>query len=350
MGVMSAPAIALRPLTAADCPELVSWIESEDALYQWSGPADFSWPLDAGQLRQDLARRRPGAALLAAIDPGTGELVGHVKLQVVARHRLGLIGRVAVAPERQGQGYGSRLMRQLVRHGFDELGLHRLQLTVYAFNSPALAAYRHAGFTVEGRLPDAALGTGGYWTALIMGMLETDPRPDHGAATRTDAEPRGAPPWRVRSAHGDDRTEAARLLTELGYPQGEAQAAAQLATWSADPRSAVLVAEGPRSGRLGGLVAVTAVPYFERPGALGRILALSVGADQRRRGLGRILLDAAEGWAQRQGCVDMELTSSRYRKAAHRFYPAVGYEDQRARAARYKRTLAEPGQPRSNSM
>ena len=354
VGAMAGPLIRLRPLTAADCTELASWIDSEDTLYQWSGPADFNWPLDADQLRRDLARLRPGASLLAATDRGTGEMVGHVMLQVVARHRLGLIGRVAVAPERQGRGYGSELMREVVRHGFDELGLHRLQLTVYAFNSPALAAYRNAGFTVEGRLPDAALGSGGFWTALIMGMLETDPRLDRSRDAGADAAAAPADPaadtagWRMRHAHAGDRAPAARLLTELGYPQEAAQAGGRLAAWSADPRSAVLVAE--RAGRLGGLVAVTAVPNFERPGAFGRIVALSVGAEQRRQGLGRILIEAAEAWAVRHGCVDIELTCSRYRDAAHGFYPTLGYEDQCARAARYKRVLDGPSQPRSSSM
>jgi RimJ/RimL family protein N-acetyltransferase len=331
--------LKLRPLTPGDCEQLASWIGSEDALYQWSGPADFSWPLDAGQLRRDLSARRRGALLLAAVD-STGAMAGHVKLQVVSRHRLGLIGRVLIAPGEQGHGYGGALMREVVRHGFDDLGLHRLQLTVYAFNTPAIAVYRRAGFTVEGRLPDAAVGSDGFWTALIMGMLETDPRPAAGGDPFPSSAAVGdGKAWAVRPAGAGDRAPVTRLLAELGYPQDEAEVGAQLAAWSADPASAVLVAA--RGGVLGGLIAVARVPYFERPGAFGRILALHVGADHRRQGLGRLLVDAAETWAARRGCVDVEVTSSRSRDAAHRFYPALGYEDHCAGSARYKRRLAE---------
>jgi RimJ/RimL family protein N-acetyltransferase len=331
---VTAPPLALRPLEPADCDLVASWVDSEDALYQWSGPADFTWPLEPGQLRRDLSRRRPGAALLAAVEIATGDVVGHVKLQVTARHRLGLIGRVMVAPNRQGRGRGTALMREVVRHGFDELGLHRLQLTVYAFNSPALAVYRNAGFTVEGRLPDAALGAEGFWTALIMGMLESDPRP---------SGPADATGWTVRDARAGDRRQVAPLLTQLGYPQDEAQAGERLAAWSTDPGSAVLVAE--RARVLGGLVAVTRVPYFERPGAFARIVALAVAEAHRQRGLGRALMGAAEAWAARNGCADMEVTSARSRDAAHRFYPALGYAEQGMRSARYQRPLGEPPPP-----
>lgn len=134
----------------------------------------------------------------------------------------------------------------------------------------------------------------------------------------------------------------AALLTDLGYPHDARQAAERLAAWRADTEGTVLVAEG--AGAVGGLVAVHRVPYFERPGAFARIVALSVRRDSRRGGVGRQLVAAAEAWAQSRGCTDLEVTSARAREAAHRFYPALGYADQCGRAARYTRAL-DPDAP-----
>ena len=37
--------VTLRSLEPDDCDVLESWITSADALFQWSGPWDFRWPL-----------------------------------------------------------------------------------------------------------------------------------------------------------------------------------------------------------------------------------------------------------------------------------------------------------------
>ena len=168
---MSDTALTLRPLQAGDCDRLLSWIDSEDALYQWSGARAFSWPLDRGQLLRDLAAAGDAELTFAATE-ASGEMVGHVRLEVNRHHRLGYIGRVAVAPDQRGRGLGTALMRALARHAFDELALHRLNLVVYTFNTAAIACYRAVGFEVEGRMRDSTLGSDGYWDGLTMALLE----------------------------------------------------------------------------------------------------------------------------------------------------------------------------------
>ncbi|HEX4009166.1 MAG TPA: GNAT family N-acetyltransferase [Solirubrobacteraceae bacterium] len=325
----SEPTVSLRQLTGADCRRIAGWIASEDDLYQWSGPADFSWPLTVDQLLGDLARAGGGRLLLAAT-AGEGALVGHVKLAVAAHHRIGHIGRVVVAPDQRGRGMGTALMRAVVALGFDELGLHRLQLGVYAFNTAAIACYQGAGFVVEGRLRDSTLGSDGYWQGLTMSMLESDQRP-------REAGPEAADGLTVRAARLGDRGAVAALLTQLGYEQSDGQTAERLIAWAGDPGGAALVAES--NGAVAGVIAVHAVPYFERPDAFARIVALSVDAGCRRGGLGRALVAAAEAWAAGRGCVDMEVTSQRARDDAHGFYRALGYADQCDRSGRLKRRL-----------
>src|SRR6185312_8878392 len=104
--------------------------------------------------------------------------------------------------------------------GFDELGLHRLQLGVYDFNLGAIACYERAGFVIEGRLRDSTRGSDGYWSGYLMALLE----PEHRA--HGDPGPDGVS---VRPARLADAPALARLLTELGYPQDAEQAHARLA-------------------------------------------------------------------------------------------------------------------------
>jgi GNAT superfamily N-acetyltransferase len=231
-----------------------------------------------------------------------------------------------VAPERRGHGLGAALMRATIRRGFDELGLHRLQLTVYTFNAPAIATYRSVGFAVEGMARASTRGTDGRWDGLTMSLLEPDYRhpPVYGDG--------------IRFAAGRDADQIAALLTQLGYPHDRDETVARLLAWTAEPEGEVLVAEA--GGEVAGFAAVHRVPYFERPGAFARVVALSVDAAYRRAGLGRRLMAAVEAWAAVRGCVDVEVTSLRSRDDAHDFYAALGYEDRSAESGRFRRALA----------
>jgi RimJ/RimL family protein N-acetyltransferase len=86
--------------------------------------------------------------------------------------------RIALAgPHVYGRGYGTEITRLVVAHAFDVVGLHRLELQVYAFNPRAQRVYEKCGFRVEGRRRDALLWDGERVDVLDMGILRTDPRP-----------------------------------------------------------------------------------------------------------------------------------------------------------------------------
>jgi RimJ/RimL family protein N-acetyltransferase len=62
----------------------------------------------------------------------------------------------------------------MVTYGLEQLALHRIELSVYAFNPRAQRAYEKAGFVVEGEQRDA-LRYGAEWVAaVIMSVLSTD--------------------------------------------------------------------------------------------------------------------------------------------------------------------------------
>jgi RimJ/RimL family protein N-acetyltransferase len=324
--VASAPEIKLRRLELTDLEVLMSWIPSADAMFQWSGPWDFTWPLGFEQLVRDLEAASDRRRVLAAVDEDSGAMVGHVMLTIWPPHRFAVIGRVLIDPARRGSGLGTALMREAVRTCFDELGLHRLQLAVYDFNTPAIACYQQVGFVIEGRLRDSLKASDGYWTAYVMAMLEDDYR-----AARSQRF--GA--LEIRPARLSDAAALAHLLTELGYPQDAERARAQLGLWAGDPRGTVLVADV--DGAPAGVIAAHVVPSFGGRGPFVRVVALAVDPTRRRARVGGRLLAAVEEWAAVMDCSDIEVTSRRSRDDAHAFYRAHGFEDVTDRSARFWR-------------
>lgn len=100
-----------------------------------------------------------------------GELVGHLMLYGTdPKDRCGTVS-IMIGPPFQRQGFGHDALDILVRYAFTELGLHRLELQVNAFNPGGLALYRGLGFVEEGHRRSAIYRNGAWHDHILMGLL-----------------------------------------------------------------------------------------------------------------------------------------------------------------------------------
>jgi RimJ/RimL family protein N-acetyltransferase len=72
------------------------------------------------------------------------------------------------------QGYGTKAIQLLLRHGFESLNLHRLWLRVFETNQGAIRSYEKAGFTLEGKFREAQYLEGKYVNVMIMSVLSSE--------------------------------------------------------------------------------------------------------------------------------------------------------------------------------
>jgi GNAT superfamily N-acetyltransferase len=90
-------------------------------------------------------------------------------------------------------------------------------------------------------------------------------------------------------------------------------------------RGDVLVADA--DGEVVGVCQVLVFQHFQHTGGwCCEVESVHVRSDQRGRGVGTKLLEAAEAFAREQGCYRIQLTSNNVREDAHRFYTRLGYE------------------------
>jgi RimJ/RimL family protein N-acetyltransferase len=78
-----------------------------------------------------------------------------------------LIGR----RDLHGRGLGTEATRLMLRHGFHDLNLHRVFLTVLSSNAAAIRVYEKVGFSREGIAREAAYKCGRYEDLVQMAML-----------------------------------------------------------------------------------------------------------------------------------------------------------------------------------
>ena len=173
-GLLTGRRVRLRPLHDSDLAVLEAW---------WEDP---SWmPLQQGAVRPaPLGRARelftvwstnstPGAAGFSIVDVDD-RLIGHITLYGATVPERAATLAVMVGPEFTGRGLGTDAVAVMLRYGFLEMGLNRIELTVWGFNDRAVRAYRRCGFVVEGRRREAVYHNGVFSDQIIMSVLHSE--------------------------------------------------------------------------------------------------------------------------------------------------------------------------------
>lgn len=115
----------------------------------------------------------------------------------------------------------------------------------------------------------------------------------------------------------------AGLALQLGYECTSEEIEERVGHMQDSNCYAVFVAELP-GGHIAGWIGAYLFRSVET-GSCAEINGLVVDQSIRSRGIGRLLLDAAEEWGRRIGCDTMSVRSNFKRDRAHRFYESNGY-------------------------
>jgi RimJ/RimL family protein N-acetyltransferase len=101
-------------------------------------------------------------------------MVGDVVLMYISEaHRQGEIGFV-LHPNHQGHGYATEAAREMLRLGFERLGLHRIVGRLEARNAASAAVLERLGMRLEAHLHENEWVKGEWQSELVYAMLATE--------------------------------------------------------------------------------------------------------------------------------------------------------------------------------
>ena len=114
----------------------------------------------------------PGSLAMAIHVRDTGRLIGSCAFSQLDGDNGAALFHITIGePDAWGHGYGTEATRLMLDHAFGALDLHRVALSVFAFNERAIRAYRKVGFVLEGRSRESIWRDGRWWDELHMSLL-----------------------------------------------------------------------------------------------------------------------------------------------------------------------------------
>jgi RimJ/RimL family protein N-acetyltransferase len=169
--------LVLRPFAESDFDVLFD-MESRPEVVRY-----LMWDvMDRDAVRTLLERRlRQGqidgddtALVLVATIPPSDRMIGEFMLRLTSeRHRQGEIGW-SLHPDAQGHGYATEAARELLRLGFEELGLHRIAADADPRNTGSLRIMERVGMRREADYVDAFYLKGEWVGETHYAILEDE--------------------------------------------------------------------------------------------------------------------------------------------------------------------------------
>ena len=166
--------VYLSAVTRDDIPVLGQWFNNLDLLYNLF--AFNVYPLteeDEKDWYEGLLKSKEVTFAIRTKD--TNQLIGTTGIKSPSWHNRSSEFGIAIGdPDFWGKGYGTDATQVILRYGFLEMNLRRIELLVYSYNARAIRSYEKIGFVHEGTRRQALFRDGQYHDIHIMALLRQE--------------------------------------------------------------------------------------------------------------------------------------------------------------------------------
>jgi RimJ/RimL family protein N-acetyltransferase len=166
--------VVLKRHTRDNLPDFLRWYQDPEVArltrYQ-------DGPMRPDEIERFFMMRAigPDALAMGIHERATGRLIGTCAFSQLDADNGSVLFHITIGEhDAWGNGFGTEATALMVEHAFSELGLHRVSLSVFAFNERAVRAYTRVGFVDEGRAREAIWRDGRWWDEIHMSVLEPE--------------------------------------------------------------------------------------------------------------------------------------------------------------------------------
>jgi len=172
---LATPRLVLRPLQESDAPALLAIFSDPKVMRYWSTPPWESIDAANEMIARDRKAMAEGQDLRLGLERAEDKaLIGVCSLfdrsQQCRRAEVGY----GLASQAWGHAYMDEALRALLRYGFSELALNRVEADIDPRNEASARSLERLGFKKEGHLRERWIVAGEVSDTALYGLLSRD--------------------------------------------------------------------------------------------------------------------------------------------------------------------------------
>lgn len=159
--------------------------DSKDILARWSLDAEYNRllafnaarprsPESFAEMEKELKDNAWRQFTFAICTLADDKMIGYTDLEVNWVHQHAWIAIGIGDPDYRDKGYGTDAFRLTVNYGFRELGLYKISLGVFAYNTRARHVYEKYGFVLEGTQRAILYRDGQHHDVHFLGIIRPE--------------------------------------------------------------------------------------------------------------------------------------------------------------------------------
>jgi len=199
--LLTGETILLRSFEREDLKHLHRWQNDEDIMRLARSFPDHTISREALEARYEKAIKGDdfGQRYYIIEEKSSRKPIGWTSLDIHGWTRRATGADIGVAigeKDRWKKGYGTEVVRLVLREAFEQLNLHRVTWCTFAENEASLALAKKMGFKEEGRTRDSVFFDNRYHDSVILGLL----RDEYDASSKPSLSPRPKRSMRTKSS------------------------------------------------------------------------------------------------------------------------------------------------------
>jgi len=315
--------LRLRPHTAADLPNYVTWLNDPEVT-EFTALESGNVTLEGerewlAQISHPECRARNWAIEVA------GRHIGVCSLVPDSNGSTAYFGIIIGDRSAWNKGYGTAALREVLRIGFQEMSLHRIRLDCHAGNARGIRCYEKCGFRHEGVARQARSKRGRWVDVVQMAILREE-------WEEINRQPEGGG-IHIQSFRMADYEQVLTLWQAVGFQGWSLLTRDQVVTKLRSDPDLFLVACLQRQ------VVGTVMGSWD--GYRGWAYNVAVHPSHQRQGIGRILMSELEKRLWSKGARILNLHYFNDSTWARDFYHSLGFQDA-SNATLAQKVLKEP--------
>ena len=170
--------VLLRPIKRSDITNYLKWFNDSEVIYYLAMYLPMTEMAEEKWIEDAASRTQAGTSvyfIIEAIEGDSSKPLGTIGLHGISpKDHVGTFGIAIGEKDYWGKGYGTEATQLILEYGFQQLNLHRISSSAFAFNERSIRLHKKVGFKDEGRQREAIFKNGSFHDHIMFGILRDE--------------------------------------------------------------------------------------------------------------------------------------------------------------------------------